>query len=109
MTSTLVTQAFQAAGDAIEAMVENHHPDDADNWDDIEPMDDTKGWGLTLARWAAEASEIVEAFNAAMSPKSVDLTATVIQNAGSKPLDQFQTYLASKVEMEHEQEDFADE
>lgn len=39
------------AGQAIEQMVAQEHPEDSMNWSAIVPMNDQTGWGLDLPTW----------------------------------------------------------
>jgi hypothetical protein len=86
---------WEAARQAIEAMVAEHHPESSENWSAIEPMSDEKGWGLHLATWSTEARIIVENFEEIIGGE-IDVPKTAIVIAGGKPLDEFQAYLAAK-------------
>lgn len=88
---------WELARQAIEGMVAQHHPANSENWSAIEPMSDVNGWGLDLARWSTEAQIIVGNFEELIG-ENIDVPKTAIVIAGSKPLDEFQAYLAAKAD-----------
>ena len=89
---------FELAGQAIEAVVETYHPDDANQWAAIVPMDDKAGWGLALAEWSVLARTILKKFNALIAPDTVQVSDAEIINCGQLSLDNFQLDLSNKAD-----------
>jgi hypothetical protein len=87
---------FSLAGEAIEAIVQEHHPRYSANWATIEPMKIATGWGLDLARWSTEARQIQSEFHKLISPRKIWIPNQAIEYAGNHSLDQFQQYLSQK-------------
>lgn len=87
----------QMAYDAIEAQAVEEFPDFAGGqWVTAVPTDDPdEGLGYQAGRWRADGRTIVNRFNRSLKPLGpVTVTDDDLDIAGSKPLGQFQRFLA---------------
>lgn len=89
--------AYQLAYDAIEEYVERRRPDFSHVWEGIVPSGDE--WGYDQDAWEAAATEIVNNFNDRLPVgQEVDVDRPAKRNSLDRPLVDFQSYLAAKVD-----------
>ncbi|WEJ98013.1 MAG: hypothetical protein P0Y59_13705 [Candidatus Sphingomonas phytovorans] len=91
-----MTSNYQLAYDAIEAFIAEHHSDDSGAWQELIPDADL---GYTSEGWEAAATAIVNLFNDSLPDGGkIRVPVQAKRNALSKPLIEFQRYLAAKAD-----------
>jgi hypothetical protein len=89
--------SYQLAHDAIEQWVSERREDYSGRWREIVPSGPE--WGYESGDWEPAATRIVNYFNDRLPVgQEVDVPPSAKRNSRTKPLDEFQVYLAAKAD-----------
>ena len=91
--------SYQLAYDAIEEWVADRREDFSHRWQEVVPGEE---WGYDSETWEAAATQIVNNFNRRLpAGQEVDVPRSAKRNSRTKPLIDFQGYLAAKADEEN--------
>ena len=88
--------SYQLAFDAIEEWVADRREDFSQRWQEVVPGEE---WGYDSEAWEAAATRIVSNFNNRLpAGQEVDVSPSAKRNSRTRPLIDFQGYLAAKAD-----------